>query len=505
MGLLPERRPLRWAGVLALLLVGSTTAGAADLTLGGRADTVFDNNVFSSDKDRKDDVSVRANPWMQLRDPDGRLQWKLKYGPSYEYFFQAGSQISGWDQDADGSLKLQLDPKTELRLSDHFQRFRSLNRLNESVVSGGVPSLVLRDTRDKFNRNSAEFNLDHNLSPTQVVSLFGSHFFWNFDNEQRRDRQIFGAGARFLQRLDERTSLGGTISWSRQHFDAVGVADSTESDFIHFAGNLVYSFDPTFQLTLSAGPTLVLLDKPKDAPSQAVVAQFPTENGSLTGRLLDAGSCPTADGSPVLTGACRAIPGTAGLGPLLGAPLVTVPFAGSRPSFGTTDVTFFANLEAIKRWENWVARLSYNRSDDSSAGIGVSSIADVVHGRLAWHPSPRWEFGLSAYWIRRTQAQDVSQTVVGVGPCGSPACTAFGVPQAAQAQSLRTLKLSSDIELITWTAALTGRFRLDKRTTLTSLVRWSREESRGNFRNDRSFNRLVARLGIEYEFRPIHL
>lgn len=511
----------RAALLLVTVLLAATSARATDLHYGAELKGIYNSNVFNSAYNVEDDGSFRGTPFVELRDPDGSFRWHLKYDPSYEQFVTLKG-VSGWDQDVNGGLSWQVTPLLSLNVSNRFDQFHSLTRFNQAV---GVPSGgTAPNERTKFLHNAASASLRFFVTPTQAVTLFGDHNFWKFSSNKGRDQQNMDAGLSYSKSLSKRLKLGTTFSWSRQYFAPTDLQPTVTTDYYHVSGDYDYSFSPTLQVHLSAGPTLVIppaTPSPPTALRRPVIPLLPSRNPN---RLVDVTTCPTlAGGEPFLSSQCSTLgaPLTSPFLQLVGGPQQIVYFTGPVASSGGNTLTYFANASISKEWENWTFTLSYQRQANQSAGAGTNAIADVVYGAVHWHPTNRWDFYVHGSWVQRKQSGTFSQTVLALKPVDLSSCTVnpftglisgpfpqcglTGYPNAAESASLRSLKTTSSASTVTWNASAYAGYRLTKRITLFSFAGWSRDTNSNSYIRTTTENTFTLWTGIRYEFEPIHL
>ena len=113
---------------LILILVGFVgVAKAVDVDLSMTTTTGYDDNIFRSNKDKKDDASFLFGPTIRLRDETSKLFYNVSYNPVYEKFV-SWTKADAWAHFAHGGLDYQLSDRTLLSLSENFRFAQSLNR-----------------------------------------------------------------------------------------------------------------------------------------------------------------------------------------------------------------------------------------------------------------------------------------------------------------------------------------------------------------------------------------
>jgi hypothetical protein len=237
-------------------------------------------------------------------------------------------------------------------------------------------------------------------------------------------------------------------------------------------------------------------------------------------RLVRATSCPTEDGTLILTGDCDVIdedlpvnlfqPGILELW----NPTGDLELVGSVPSGSNQTLTYFANMTLSKRWEQWSGTISYRRQQSDSSGLGSSTVADVVTGVLDWTPSPRWHSTLRVALTRQSQATQPVGTFVAVEGADLSTNLAPGVffgglgpafTDVAESVALRAIEFSQDIDILTLWLNLNVRYRLTKRTSLFGNIIYWNQSSGGDSDFGREYDRYRVNIGVNYRFDPIRL
>ncbi len=181
------------------------------------------------------------------------------------------------------------------------------------MVTEGVGDGVVETTRDAFRlnrstRNDIQAILTHNLSPTRMLSFRLGYNLVDYRREDSADRDTLIATGSYLQTVSRRNQLGGGVSYRRSSRSATSSRPSQSTDFFNVFGNWIYQFDETLQLNVALGPTYVKSD---DQVVRLAGAEdrlrYPLLAVGGNSRLVRASSCPTTDGSLVLTLECDVI------------------------------------------------------------------------------------------------------------------------------------------------------------------------------------------------------
>jgi hypothetical protein len=502
----------------ALLVALGPLPARADVELeaGVRADGTWTDNVFGVDDeaDKDSDFSVRTTPWVTLDEDDGAFRWDVRYAPAYEYFLQE-SELRGFDHDASGKLSWQVGERTRVYASEHYSRFRTLSRFNETVaIPGGGTGTVVESQRRKLESNDASVGIAYELSRLDEVSLTvvsGLFDYGDFpgddpaaDRQSRTDKvDYLSAAAVYSHILSRNVRVGAQAFWRSHEFEYVG-GFQEETDYYGAAFSWNQVVDRTLRFDATAGPAYVVPDDPgPETFRQQGVLRFPLAQVGSNFFFFDARTCPRGPGGVrIFVSGCRIIPQP--IGPFLLAIVqsITGDFETVIDADVSSYVTFFAEAALTKEWTpNWKTSLSYERRDDQAAGNGVSSIADTVTLTSSWRPSPRWVVDASGSWVRREQAGE-GDVLVPVYVVENTRLL-VGIPRVAERIRLIGIPVDQDQETTSYYLNAGVTFLLNARTSLNARAFWVDEETESPFQT-RNYDRFSVWFGVEYRFDPLH-
>lgn len=500
------------AAVVALLL-GAPGAGAEELVLGIAASAEYDSNIFNASDDEEDDVILRAGPLLELRRRRGDLTYQVNYEPRFENFVDQDG-LNAWDHNAFGWINWRIGPRTNLRVSDRFILTRSLNRSffafdPDPLDPTDLPITDVEVTRQRTKTNTASLALSHSFTPRVSSTLDVGYTIFESDQENSFDGETLRGTLSGLYTLDSRNQVGGGFGVTRQSFDDTSTQAGGSSIFYRSFATWVHSFSPTFTLTVQAGPTYIDGDASGGAVRLALVDPFPfrnTSGGNL--RLIDASTCPTVDdGSPYLSDDCGLLPTEitgADADAVRNAPEVLVRLVDTGEDIGEDDITLFANIRLIKRWERWRLIGRYTRSDSQSSGVSQSSIVDALSVQVTWDPSPLWSAEWGASFTNRESATEQTISVVGLASGFvflPPSATV--VPGAASA-NLRLLEVDDALEVKTYSTTLRVTRRLARRLEVFGRFNYLKQDL-DTQTTSREFDVFRVLLGLRWRFEPIHI
>jgi hypothetical protein len=509
--------------IAAIALGGAllpSVAVAEELDLGLFGSVEYDDNLFNSSDEETDDVVLRAGPIIGLGRPQGSLTYDLRYEPRYEAFVDQ-SGLDDWDHAAFGRVRWQFAPTTALSVVERFNLTHSLNRstfIGDPVLPDAEPTPEIEVARQELIQNSLSLQLTHNFDERLYGVLTGTHSLFRNERDDRYDSDSYSGTGEMLYTVTSRNRLGGGAAVSFQdihdiEFDDGRTQEGQDTTYYRIFGSWLYLFDPTFEITLRAGPAFIDSDRVEPGPQLAVVQTYPTRTDDAGQvRFIDSDTCPRDSGVPYLSDRCDVF-GTvlpqqfrSGVGGTQSVILLD-----DDPDDSNFGLTIFAELELVKRWERFRTRFKYARSDSTSSGAGQSSVLDVVLLQLIWDPTPVWTVSLTGSWTLRQQTDPQTSTVVGlaapelvtaftVGPGGLETFTT----SASRASSLRFAEVEGLGDVMTYQASLRVKRRIGRRTEVFGQLTYLRQDYDQTATRD-AFDNFRALLGARWMFDPINV
>jgi hypothetical protein len=540
----------RQLAVLFAVAALAAPAAAVDLLLSGRAETVWDSNVFGTVTDPDDDFALRFTPRVMFDDREGKLTWNLRYAPYYLYYLTEG-EATGWSHDVSAALGWRITPTLQLNLNERFSRVDSLSLFfadqPPDVVTPDVPDSQFRTRRTK--RNTVDAVLVWQPDAGQTVDLALNHAWYDYGEEvpTRTETEVMRASLRFLQRVTPRHQLGGGVAVSESTLR--GLDTESRTRFYNLFGSWQWVIDQGTVLSVTAGPALVEPEPPDDPPTEIEdFPEFPLRIEAGRVRFVDVTTCPTDDqGTPLASTDCETIKEGSLIGSNPGAPVpvilsedeitdfatrtVTLPLLGEVPDVSQASLTYFADVRLTKRWERWTASLTYRRQEaSSSSSLGSSTVADEFNASLRWTPRPRWQVTFSGTFIRREQESDflanqlelAGGSVVLGCPSGLtviPTNPAFclgpgGVRTQQRPLALSNVATNSGVRLVSsnrtlredfWIASARVSYQFTRNFLANANFVYRTNERTGDILVGPSSDRYLVSVGFEYRFDPIHL
>jgi len=493
-----------------------------ELIFGLTSGIAYNSNVGNQTRNEKDDYYVRVTPWMELRNHDEALTYNLSYRPTATRYFDY-DQFDSWDHIVRGTLGYQLTPSTNLSITDNFIAATSdgggglYGDSTDTAGGTGQPK-----QRRKYN--SIRIGITHAFSPRTSADANVFQSFTNYSTTGSRDTDTYGFDAGFTHAISLKSRAGLRASFLQQNFDSVGEIKSTSTRYYNLSGVYLYTFDPTWTLSISAGPALIDQDKQKLAESY-VVNQYPAYPwGDGTVSPYAWSSCKMDSGllaTERLLSNCSIVPvrGTpdalATLFPGFGTNEVTASYdPGSVPKIDNTNMTFFADLEITKAWQRSTLSFEARQSATSDTGSGaqgstVNTLANVRYEQLL---SSRWSFNLMGQWSKYNSSGDsIIGVLVVTQDNSNPTYPDVAVLPATDAQIVPK-KTSSAIDYEQYTASVGMAYQITRRLSANGSVSYFKQKNNNNYayygigpysvRQD--YDSYHAFLGFTYQFEAFH-
>lgn len=484
---------LRFSAItIAIALLAAAPAAGQEVRPSLTSRAIWSDNVFGSSVREQDDFSFRLSPRIEATEPKGALTWSLQYEPSFEYFLDF-SELRGWDHEATASVSWRVTPDTVVRLSDSFERFRSISRLNEVSTQSGIVSSEVGGLRRRFIRNSAALSLSHDFDRQNQTTVGYQYFVWDFSDRGRADVDIHSAWINHAYLLNADTQLAGRFSWRNR--EDKGSLSSQETDTYSFEASVVHKFDPTFTLSLSGGPALVDSTVPRVIPQPQLVQLVPvlSESGGLF--PLEIQTCPSLpDGRQYLDFAvCQPIPFDVTGVP---NPPAVIAFSGVFPESDDSELTFLGRFELKKEFATVDLSLEVSRREDQSSGNGSSSVENTGRFVARWRASRRWNVTGVVHYSVRERVGDFTRLVQTVAP-------GVGAPNVAVRTGIAAQQLDDSGEDSSLSLNLSTHYKWNRRLTLLAAANWydRKDERFGTIARDT--DRLTVWLGFRYRLNPL--
>lgn len=512
---------------LALLLmafVAPVEARAeASLTLGLEGGVEYDDNVLFRSDDVQADGLIRLGPKLELQDEQGVLQYRARYFPSYEKFFDL-SELDGWNQDAFASVSWIPSGRTRFTVRDHYLETNRATRIFDAIDPidpGGDVGLL---ATQGFTQNIAAAELERKLTRIDLLTLSVQNTL--SENEPLAELavtegDVSSASISWLHTFSARNQAGLFARYTRQQFENVTERVETQSDFYNASLQWIHAFDPTWTLSLSVGPAWVSSDGGEEQPTRfegQPLYPVVVDDGARGPVLIE--TCPTLDdGTPIVSADCTVIPEQAIVprGGLLGgsefvfrqdlAETTDLDLIGELPEASTGGLTYFAALALTKQWRTVTASLRYSR-DATTTASAAGNLRDVVQGNLSWRPTERLRLGLVASWEQRESETTGLRFDRALAPATAVAFDSqtgtLGLVSIGRSTGFRAVEVDRQLQNKRYTIALNLQYVLTRRASLFGRLAWIEQRVDDVF-SQRDVTRFTATVGVRFYFDPINL
>jgi hypothetical protein len=533
----------------------TTSARAAEVVLGAQSTVAYDDNVFRSSTATEDDGSIRFGPSIRLRENRSTLTYDLLYQPAYKQFFDLRG-ISTFEHVANGKLNWKPSSRTEFSFSEVYYMLPTTQLQNFAIsqtndLTGLLESsdpIVTQGRRDVQNnalslsgaylftpRLRGELRLDQTLFDEEavenpyggIVDAFGTPTPNRIGALESGSYSIDGS---MLYSLTRATRLGGGVNATYQSFQQYDVS-AERAQYYQTYGMLVHDFDPTWNLTISAGPAFTRASE-ASSPSEVRTAVIPVVQLGSDLFAYDASSC-----TPSALSSFSAVASNCSLlGPSVDAqaqtafPALTATewhriarvgadLPGLQPVVSSDEVdnsgrfTYFASLAMRKSWREFVGTLSYRRSASASGGVSSTSVLDTTAAVITWRPSPLWFASFTTRWDLRSSTSDslaVSSYRFGTGATvatGIASQPSLAIPAAVGVTGVNLERVKNPLDISSVTLALAVERKLSRRFDTFVRSSWYQQESKRakRFGGTTKYDDMRIEVGVRYELAPIEV
>jgi hypothetical protein len=538
-----------------VILVGfAGVAGAVDVDLSMTTTSGYDNNVFRTEKDKKDDASFRFGPSVRFRDETSKLNYRVSYNPVYEKF-ASWTDADAWSHFANGALDYQLSDRTLVSLSENFRFAQSLNRgplITQSDAAGNdldfAPDSEVQ--RDDIYLNTASAAVFHNFTAHTKGEFTVSHNFFDSERKNTSKNNMVSGFANVMHALTARDQLGlgGGTTWQR--FEGVRGQPQTDTFIFRLTGSWIHNFGQDTELTLRAGPAVIYTDQNTAKtgsellyPNRMVMSQdggpksvsaayaalgldFPNDVQDLDGNPMLAGDN-IGSGSVLIPedGKCRTqmVGGqtvfdrsacsfnvvvdvddpayTAIANSIANAGRVNLNYVSGNGGGSDTRVTAFGEVSLSHHWfPELSSSASYIRSDSGATSLGSSTILDRVTVKTTWTPTRRWDLQVRGDWLQRKSSNDISNTYLVIDGTNLGASNLVTTSTA-----LTTSTTNEAVDTEYWRVSGRIAYRTSRRSTVTLRASYHDQDTdRATTRTNSSFKNVLVFLGFRYDLDPFH-
>jgi hypothetical protein len=499
-------------------------AWGADVRLAIAGSAEYDDNVFRTPDDKKDDLIFRVTPQIDLVEDREKFNYSVGYALPYEIgvTYNDSDEVNDFNHLAHAKFSYRATPQTELFGHDSFYYVQGLFRQQQEVTDPTVADLG--DDRERILDNNLTLGVTHDFTPRLAGSLRVRQGVFDTTQFNRANALSFGAVASGAYQLTEQHQLGAGFNYARQMFDDTINRPGSDVDYYNLFGSWQWTFDETTTFSIEAGPALIhsnqddadttIADQPP-VPYQQVGLErgFPEDDDALIVPLFS--NCPVEGADTLLIGpggsSCTSqeinvLTNPAEVATLLAdAPIDYVFPAGfDFPSTSNSRITYFANATLTKRWTpNLASSLGYVRQENTASGVDGGAVLDAVTATTSWRISERWDAAVRADWTLRQSATEGQRQFLVVE---SRTVGALTVAQVVDGAGLTLIDSDDSLDTQRWGVAARLAYRLTKNTVTALQYAYNKQSSDGNTVGDPSdFDNHLVTFTVQYNFEPIGL
>lgn len=532
-----------------VILVGfAGVAKAVDLDLSMTTTVGYDDNVFRTDKDTKDDASFRFGPTVRVRDETSDLSYNVSYNPVYEKFV-TWTDADDLSHFVHGALEYQLSDQTLLSLSENFRFAQSLNRgpliANKDATGTDIEPIPETEVQhDDVYWNTASASVIHDFSAHTQGEFTLSQAYFDSERDNTSKNNSLSGFANVMHSLTARDQLGvgGGVDWQR--FDGVRGQPQSDTFIFRLIGSWIHNFGQDTELIVRVGPAVIYTDQNNGRTTSedlyphfvvngltigdaydALGLKVPTQLFDLNGVTLnafdplspnsvlipDVSNCQDTafvSGQPVFDQSncsfnvvvdSAAFPGV--VTAITTAPRINLNYVSSNAGESDTEVTVFGEVSISHHWfPELSSRVSYSRSDSGATSLGSSTVADRAMLETVWTPTRRWDLSVRGDWVQRKSANDITNTFLVISD------TNLGpLNNVVTSTALVAGKTGGAVDTEYWRAAGRAAYRTSRRSTVSLRASYQHQDTnRGSSRTNATFENVTVMLGFRYDLDPFH-
>jgi hypothetical protein len=318
-----------------------------------------DTNVFRSSRNRQEDGFWEFSPRISLRETRDRLNYDLRYRPTYQAFFDTDG-VDGWDHSGGADLEWRPTHMDSISYGGNIVSSRIVDQFGDTDLS--LPptdpdfGITEETDRDRIVRSKAYFGYNRSLDSVTSVRMDFNFEDLDFSDDNNVDQRSFSLSLSSSRVFNARTQVG--LAATGRYRDGRGIESKNQFSSETLTGDFSLFFvrllSPSITLSARAGPLVTRTEQ--DAP-------------------------PFRDADP-------------------GTP------QRDRTS-DDRDVSFVANVSLEKSWRHSSASLSYTRFESGTGGSSTASIVDQVALFLVHRPTRRMRMTMNLSWNSRDTIDSV--------------------------------------------------------------------------------------------------
>lgn len=336
---------------VALALLWSVPAWAADLRLALGVQGEYDSNIYNREDKIRDDFVIAAIPDITLLETEGKFTYDVGYSFPYQRSIQTDA-LRDFNHVARVGADYHLSDRTQFAFSNRFSYQQAL-----SSNFDDTPTIGDNEDNQEILRNRVEGTTRHRFTPRLSNETTLGQELFRTTQDDRSDNESYSILSGLDYMLTERQAVGGGIQSSFQDFDESDDDAASKSVFVGPFVSWSYRIDEQSQVQIAAGPSYIYTKREDFVPSGVNCTVTPA-------------SCLDSDSDHRIAG--------------------------------------FGMFSLDRRWTPTMASgVSYQRRQDTASGISGSAILDAVALTHNWALAERWNLALRGDWTQRKSATDL--------------------------------------------------------------------------------------------------
>ena len=342
---------IRSTAWVAIALLWSAPAWAADVRLALGAEGEYDSNVYNRETKIRDDFVIVGVPEITLLETEGKFTYDVGYSFPYQHSIMTDA-LNDFNHVARVGADYHLSDRTQFGFSDRFSYQQAL-----SSDFDNTPTIGNDDLNQEILRNRVEAEAHYRFTPRlSNETTLGQEIFTTSQND-RSDNQSYEVTSGLDYMLTERQTLGGGLQSGFQHFDESDQEAESRSIFVGPFLSWSYRIDEQSQLRIAAGPTYI--------HSKREAFTLPPPN-------------PPA------------------------------------PQDSDSRIAGFGVISIDRRWSpTMVSGVSYQRRQDTASGVAGSAILDALALTHTWALAERWTLTTRGDWTKRKSSTNLQVSTDG--------------------------------------------------------------------------------------------
>ena len=255
---------IRSTAWVAIALLWSAPAWAADVRLSLGAEGEYDSNVYNRETKIRDDFVIIGVPDITLLETEGKFTYDVGYSFPYQHSITTDA-LRDFNHVARVGADYHLSDRTQFAFSDRFSYQQAL-----SSNFDNTPTIGDNNRNQEILRNRVEGSMKYRFTPRLSNETTLGQEIFTTTQDDRSDNQSYEVTSGLDYLLTERQTLGGGLQSGFQHFAESEQEAESRSIFVGPFLSWSYRIDEQSQFRIAAGPTYIHSKRePFTGPPQA--------------------------------------------------------------------------------------------------------------------------------------------------------------------------------------------------------------------------------------------